>query len=140
MPSVASSFLFICFSLYFPDCSSDFDETFYTLFGLSIGQTASTIFYFHISFYSESSPCWDRVGFFIHQFMLWTSHVFIPIAVNIFATIAILLMATLCCTSVVNITNKKRREDQVHPAPLVLSNLVVKCKSLQLTSLFVLSG
>ena len=49
----------------------------------------------------------------------------------IFATIAILLMATLCCTSLVNITNKKRREDQVHPAPLVLSNLVVKCKSLQ---------
>ena len=44
----------------------------------------------------------------------------------IFATIAVLFMLTLCCTSIFNITNNKRREDQVHPAPFVLSNLVVK--------------
>ena len=66
MPSVASSFLFISFSLYFPDCSSDFDQTFYSLFALSIAQAVATVCYFHISFYSESSPCWDRVGFFFH--------------------------------------------------------------------------
>ena len=83
MPSVASSFLFISFSLYFPDCSSDFDQTFYSLFALSIAQAVATVCYFHISFYSESSPCWDRIGFFFHQFVLWTSHIFIPIAVNI---------------------------------------------------------
>ena len=82
MPSTAPSFLFISFNLYFPDCSGDFDTAFYTLFGLSIGQTVSTICYFHISFYSENSPCWDRIGFFVHQFVLWTSHVVIPIAVN----------------------------------------------------------
>ena len=44
----------------------------------------------------------------------------------IFATIAVLFMLSLCCTSIFNITNNKRREDQVHPAPFVLSNLVMK--------------
>ena len=42
----------------------------------------------------------------------------------IFAIIAILFMVTLCCSSIVNITGGKKREDQVQPAPFVLTNLV----------------
>ena len=50
----------------------------------------------------------------------------------IFAIIAILFMVTTCCSSLVNITNNKKREDQVQPTPFVLTNLVGKCSSLQL--------
>ena len=42
----------------------------------------------------------------------------------IFAIIAILFMLSVCCSSLVNITNNKRREQQVHPAPFVLTDLV----------------
>ena len=66
MPSVAPSFIFIIFNLYFPHCREEFADTFYTLFALAIGQTVASICYFHISFYSENSPCWDRMGFFFH--------------------------------------------------------------------------
>lgn len=82
MPQVVPSFLFIVFNLYFPDCSDDFADTFYPLFACSIVQAFTTVCYFHISFYSENSPCWDKVGYFVHQLNLWTSHLFIPITVN----------------------------------------------------------
>ena len=51
----------------------------------------------------------------------------------IFAIIAILFMVTSCCSSLVNITNNKRREDQDQPSPFVLTNLVVSSSSLQLS-------
>ena len=66
MPLTAPAFLYIAFNWRFPTTNEKLEETFIPLFALSVTQVFLSIFFFHVSFYSASSPCWDRVGFWIH--------------------------------------------------------------------------
>ena len=42
----------------------------------------------------------------------------------IFAIIAILFIISTCCMSLLNITSNKKRQDQTHPQPFILTSMV----------------
>lgn len=52
---------------------------------LSIVQTVLAVSYFHVSFYSKTSKCWDKVGWYFHSGITIVLHIVIPIAVVILA-------------------------------------------------------
>ena len=83
MPLTAPAFMYMSFEWMFHTDNEQLKETFTPLFALSIAQVVLSIFFFHVSFYSASSPCWDRVGFWVHQLVLIVNHIVIPCIVTI---------------------------------------------------------
>ena len=82
-PLVSNVFYFVIFGLYFPDLNPGYKSGVRSCFILSIIQTCLAIYYFHVSFYSKKSKCWDKMGWFVHTGVTFCLHLVIPISVVI---------------------------------------------------------
>ena len=78
-PQISAVFHFTISILVFPEVQEEFNETFQVLYILAIAQFVLTIFYSHTSFYSESSPCWDRMGWWVISMAILIVRIPIPI-------------------------------------------------------------
>ena len=84
-PLVSSCFIFTASLSTFPVINEDFRPYFWALFILSIGKMVLTVFHFHVSFYSRSSECWDRCGWYFLVTAVFMVRVAIPIASMVIA-------------------------------------------------------
>lgn len=78
-PLVQSSFIFIMFMWMFPECDPAFADYFYPCVACSFAQMACSIYWFHVSFYSENNKCWDKMGWYFHTMAAALNFIVIPI-------------------------------------------------------------
>ena len=62
-----------------PECDEAFADRFYACCACAFAQLVLSMYWFHISFYSETSKCWDRMGWFVHTFVAVLNLIVIPI-------------------------------------------------------------
>ena len=65
------------FLFFFPTPQGEEYGMFVAAFIYSLIQAACVIYFFHVSFYSSKSRCWDKVGWYIHTLTILICHVFL---------------------------------------------------------------
>lgn len=70
---------------YFKDLHDKFYKGVIMCFYISILQAVLAVSYFHVSFYSKTYKCWDKVGWYFHTCIAFILHIVIPITVVILA-------------------------------------------------------
>ena len=78
-PLVQFSFIFVLFMWQWPECDEAFADRFYACCACAFAQAVLCMYWFHVSFYSESSKCWDKMGWFVHTFVALLNIVAIPV-------------------------------------------------------------
>ena len=76
---VSSFFHFTLSLIIFPAIHPRYEKTFFTLYILVILQLLCAIFVNHVSFYSESNLCWDRIGWYVSVFAYVLQRLVVPI-------------------------------------------------------------